>query len=171
MDRGFTLDDFMSQMGQVKRLGLMGKVMGMIPGMRDLTKNMGINEGDVESQMGRMRAIYDSMSRKERENTDLLDGPRRRRVARGAGVAVNEVSQFVKQFQMTREILLAIRSRERTDRPRLVLGLATNDPTRRDPSWVHRFAPHRSPGALVGGAIVAALVALGAVVFLYQLTR
>src|SRR3954447_22230454 len=67
MEKGqFTLDDFMSQMGQVKKLGPMNKVMGMIPGMSDLTKNMGMNEGDVESQMGRMRAIYDSMSRKER---------------------------------------------------------------------------------------------------------
>src|SRR6476469_9226140 len=93
MEKGqFTLDDFMSQMGQIKKLGPMNKVLGMIPGMSELTKNMGMNEGDVEGQMGRMRAIYDSMSKKERANTDLLDGARRRRVARGAGVELNEVS-------------------------------------------------------------------------------
>src|SRR5947208_1992833 len=92
MEKGnFTLEDFMAQMGQVKKLGPMGKVMGMIPGMSELTKNMGMNEGDVEGQMGRMRAIYDSMTKKERANTDVLDGNRRRRIARGAGVAVNEV--------------------------------------------------------------------------------
>src|SRR3712207_3614671 len=90
MEKGqFTLDDFMAQMGQVKKLGPMGKVMGMIPGMAEMTKTRGMNEGDVEMQMGRMRAIYDSMSKKERANTDLLDGPRRRRVARGAGVEVD----------------------------------------------------------------------------------
>src|SRR5918998_1833238 len=81
----FTLDDFMAQMGQVQKLGPMGKVMGMIPGMSEMTKNMGMNEGDVEKQMGRMRAIYDSMTRKERTDTDVIDGPRRRRIARGAG--------------------------------------------------------------------------------------
>src|SRR5215213_5229084 len=72
----FTLDDFMSQMGQVNKLGPMSKVMGMIPGMSELTKNMGMNEGEVEGQMGRMRAIYDSMTKKERANTDVLDGNR-----------------------------------------------------------------------------------------------
>src|SRR5882762_11670362 len=101
MEKGqFTLEDFMAQMGQVKKLGPMGKVMGMIPGMSELTKNAGMNEGDVEGQMGRMRAIYDSMTRKERGNTDLLDSNRRRRIARGAGVELNEVGQFVKQFEM-----------------------------------------------------------------------
>src|SRR3989440_5019737 len=63
MEKGeFTLDDFMAQMGQVKRLGPMGKVMGMIPGMNELTKQLGQGEGDVDKQMGRMRAIYDSMN-------------------------------------------------------------------------------------------------------------
>jgi len=126
MEKGqFTLDDFMSQMGQVKKLGPMNKVMGMIPGMSDLTKNMGMNEGDVESQMGRMRAIYDSMSRKERENTDLLDGPRRRRVARGAGVAVNEVSQFIKQFEMSRDMMRAVGGMGMMGRLRLMKSLAS----------------------------------------------
>src|SRR5437762_4758155 len=68
MEKGqFTLDDFMSQMTQVKKLGPMGKVMGMIPGMNELTKQLGQGEGDVDKQMGRMRAIYDSMNRNERK--------------------------------------------------------------------------------------------------------
>src|SRR5436305_5570990 len=79
MEKGqFTLDDFMSQMGQVKKLGSMSKVMGMIPGMREMTKSLNMQDGDVERQMGQMRAIYDSMSLKERKNPDVLDGPRRR---------------------------------------------------------------------------------------------
>jgi signal recognition particle subunit SRP54 len=126
MEKGqFTLDDFMAQMGQVKKLGPMGKVMGMIPGMSELTKNMGMNEGDVEGQMGRMRAIYDSMTRKERTNTDLLDGNRRRRVARGAGVQVNEVSQFVKQFEMSRDMMRAVGGMGMMGRLKLMKALAS----------------------------------------------
>jgi signal recognition particle subunit SRP54 len=125
MEKGnFTLDDFMAQMGQVKKLGPMQKVMGMIPGMSELTKNMGMNEGDVEGQMGRMRAIYDSMNKKERGDTDLLDGPRRRRVARGAGVEVNEVSQFVKQFEMSRDMMRAVGGMGMMGRLRLMKALA-----------------------------------------------
>src|SRR3954463_3193778 len=87
MEKGqFSLDDFMSQMKQVNKMGPMGKVMGMIPGMSELSKQMNMGEGDVEKQMGRMKAIYESMSKKERKNPDVLDGPRRRRIARGAGV-------------------------------------------------------------------------------------
>src|SRR5947207_2367607 len=126
MEKGnFTLDDFMSQMGQVKKLGPMGKVMGMIPGMNELTKNMGMNEGDVEGQMGRRRALYDSMNKKERTNTDLLDGNRRRRVARGAGVEVNEVSQFVKQFEMTRDMMRAVGGMGMMGRLRMMKALAS----------------------------------------------
>ncbi len=109
MEKGeFSLEDFMSQMSQVKKLGPMGKVMGMIPGMGDLTKQLNMGEGDVEKQMGRMRAIYDSMNRTERKKPDLLDGNRRRRIARGAGVQPSEVSQFIKQFEMSRDMMRAV---------------------------------------------------------------
>jgi signal recognition particle subunit SRP54 len=109
MEKGeFTLEDFMSQMGQMKKLGPMGKVMGMIPGMSQLTQQMNMNEGDVDRQMGRMRAIYDSMNPKERTKPDVLDGARRRRIARGAGVQLSEVSQFIKQFEMSRDMMRAV---------------------------------------------------------------
>src|SRR5437016_2658434 len=91
MEKGtFTLDDFMAQMTQIRKLGPMGKIMGMIPGMSQLTQQMNMKEGDIENQMGRMQAIYNSMNGKERKNTDVLDGNRRRRIARGAGVEVAE---------------------------------------------------------------------------------
>src|SRR5688572_23387978 len=94
----FTLDDFITQMTQVRKLGPMGNIMKMIPGMSQLTKQLNMGEGDVEKQMGQMKAIYHSMNAAERKNTDLLDGNRRRRIARGAGVELNAVSQFIKQF-------------------------------------------------------------------------
>ncbi len=109
MEKGeFTLDDFIGQMTQIKKLGPMGKVMGMIPGMSELTKTIGQDGEGVEGQMARMKAIYDSMSRKERAKPDTLDVNRRRRIARGAGVDVAEVGQFMKQFEMSRSMMRAV---------------------------------------------------------------
>ncbi|MGA2230386.1 MAG: signal recognition particle protein [Tepidisphaeraceae bacterium] len=104
----FTLDDFIAQMEQVRKLGPIGKVMGMIPGMSQLSQQMGMNDGDVEGQMKHMRAMYDSMTREERKNPDLLDGGRRRRVSRGSGLELNEVSQFLKQYDMAKNMMKAV---------------------------------------------------------------
>jgi len=109
MDKGqFTLDDFISQMGQIQKLGSIGKVMGMIPGMSNLTKSVNMNDSDIERQMKNMRAIYDSMTRLERKKPELLEHSRRRRISAGAGVAVNDVGQFVKQFEGARDMMRAI---------------------------------------------------------------
>ncbi len=109
MEKGnLSLEDFMAQMRQVRKLGPMGKVMGMIPGMSQLTKQMNMNDGDVETQMNRMQAIYDSMNAKERRDIDLVDGNRRRRIARGSGVQVAEVGQFIKQYEQSRDMMKAI---------------------------------------------------------------
>src|SRR5688572_26488986 len=121
----FTLDDFIAQMGQVKKLGPMGKVMGMIPGMSEMSKQMNMGEGEVEKQMGHMRAIYDSMNKKERKNPDVLDGPRRRRIARGAGVAPTEVGQFMKQFEMTRDMMRAVGGMGMMGRLKMMKALAS----------------------------------------------
>ncbi len=104
----FTLDDFMAQMSQIKKLGPIGKVMGMIPGMSELTKSVNMKDGDVENQMGNMKAIYNSMTREERKKPELLDGLRRRRIARGAGVEVQAVGQFMNQFEMSRDMMRAV---------------------------------------------------------------
>jgi signal recognition particle subunit SRP54 len=124
MEKGeFTLDDFMAQMGQIKKLGPMAKVMGMIPGMSELTKQVNMNDGDVEKQMGRMRAIYESMTRQERKKPDLLDGSRRRRIATGAGVALNDVGQFIKQFEGARDMMRAVGGMGMVGKLRLMKGL------------------------------------------------
>jgi signal recognition particle subunit SRP54 len=109
MEKGtFTLEDFMSQISQIRKLGPMGKIMGMIPGMSQLTQQMNMNDGDVEGEMDKNRAIYDSMNVKERKNPDLLDANRRRRIARGAGVQLNDVGKFIKQFEGTRDMMKAV---------------------------------------------------------------
>jgi signal recognition particle subunit SRP54 len=109
MEKGnFTLDDFMAQMGQIKKLGSIGKVMGMIPGMSNLTKSINMNDSDVERQMHHMRAIYDSMTLQERKKPEVIEHGRRRRISSGAGVAVQEVGQFIKQFESARDMMRAI---------------------------------------------------------------
>src|SRR3954471_6601230 len=86
----FTLEDFIAQMGQVKKLGPMGKVMGMIPGMGDMLKQVNMKEGDIERSLNRMKAMHDAMPPAERKKPDLIEHGRRRRIAKGAGVDVSE---------------------------------------------------------------------------------
>ncbi len=126
MEKGtFTLEDFMNQMGQIKKLGPMSKVMGMIPGMSELTKQANMNDGDVEGQMQRMRSIYDSMNKKERKNPDLIDGNRRRRIATGAGVQTPEVGQFIKQFEQSRDMMRAVGGMGMMGRLKLMRALSS----------------------------------------------
>jgi len=92
----FTLDDFKSQLSQIKRLGPLQKVMGMIPGMSGLTDAMG--DMDPEEDLKRLNGIIDSMTLDERENPKVIDQSRRRRIAAGSGVEPHEVNELVKQF-------------------------------------------------------------------------
>jgi signal recognition particle subunit SRP54 len=126
MQKGtLTLDDFMAQMRQIRNLGPIGKVMGMIPGMSELSKNVNMGEGEVEGQMGRMDAIYHSMTPKERRDTNLLDGNRRRRIARGAGVQLNDVGQFIKQFEGARDMMHAVGGMGMMGRMKMMKSLMT----------------------------------------------
>lgn len=102
-----TLEDFMSQMEQVRKLGPMTKIMGMVPGMGQLTRDLNLNDGMMEGQMKRMRAIYDSMTPAEREDVSEIQHSRRRRIAQGAGVQPPEVGQFIKQFETARDMMRA----------------------------------------------------------------
>ncbi|MFO0869305.1 MAG: signal recognition particle protein [Pirellulales bacterium] len=92
----FTLEDFRNQIVQLLKPGLMMKLMGMFPGMGDLTKMMG--EMDAEGDTRRLVGIIDSMTPQERRNPKLIDPSRRNRIARGAGVEANEVTQLLKQY-------------------------------------------------------------------------
>ncbi len=116
MEKGrFTLEDFISQMKQIKRMGSLGGLMKLIPGMGQLAGQMKMSDGAIDEQMGRMQAIYDSMTPVERRNTDALGDlktgvARRRRIAQGAGIQVGEVNQFLKQFDMSRDMMKAVGS-------------------------------------------------------------
>ncbi len=94
----FTLDDFRKQLLQIRRLGPLQKVMGLIPGMGALKDMMG--QANADQDFNRMVAIIDSMTLAERRNpTKTIDQSRRRRIARGAGVEPHEVNELVKQFE------------------------------------------------------------------------
>jgi signal recognition particle subunit SRP54 len=128
MEKGtFTLEDFMAQMGQVKKLGPMGKVMGMIPGMGDMMKQVKMNEGDIERSLGRMRAMYDSMTLAERKKPEIIEHGRRRRIARGAGVDTGEVSKFIKDFEQSRDMMRAVGSMGVMGRFKLMRAMAKGD--------------------------------------------
>ena len=96
----FDLEDFLSQMQQVKKMGSMQSIMGMMPGM----SGMQVPEG-ADLQMARTEAIIKSMTRQERRKPDILNGSRRQRIANGAGVKIVDVNQLLKQFQQMQKMM------------------------------------------------------------------
>jgi signal recognition particle subunit SRP54 len=93
----FDLEDFRNQLQQVKKLGSLESIMGMIPGMGKMMKQM---EGMAppEKEMARIEAIINSMTPKERANHTIINGSRRLRIAKGSGTSVQEVNQLLKRF-------------------------------------------------------------------------
>jgi len=99
----FTLDDFRKQLKTIKRMGPLESVLGMIPGMGQL-KQLAENKPD-EKQLGRVEAIISSMTAAERRDESLLNGSRRKRIARGSGTSVEDVNRLVKQFNEMKRVL------------------------------------------------------------------
>ncbi len=98
----FTLDDFLGQLRQVRKLGSMSDLMKMIPGMsKALPKDVEIDEGNLS----RVEAIICSMTGGERRRPNILNASRRRRIALGSGTQVSEVNRLVKQFEASRQMM------------------------------------------------------------------
>lgn len=97
----FDFNDFLSQLRQMSKLGGIETILKMLPGGNKLA---GMSEFDP-SQFKRMEAIICSMNKKERENPDLIDMPRRRRIAKGSGTTLEQVSQLIKQFTNMRKMM------------------------------------------------------------------
>ena len=96
----FNLEDFLAQMQQVKKMGSMQSIMGMMPGMSGAQL-----PDDAEGQMKRTEAIIQSMTIQERRKPGILNGNRRIRIAKGAGVKVLEVNQLIKQFEQMQKLM------------------------------------------------------------------
>ena len=98
----FTLDDFLSQMQQVKKMGPIKDILGMIPGM----SQMKIPEGEIdEKAMTHVEAIIQSMTSKERIDPSILNGSRKRRIAAGCGRSIPEINRLLKQFDEMRKMM------------------------------------------------------------------
>lgn len=98
----FTLDDFLSQLEQVKGMGSMQDILGMMPGV-DASK-LGAMEID-EKQLARTEAIIKSMTLQERRKPDILNASRRKRIARGSGVSIQDVNRLLNQFEASRKMM------------------------------------------------------------------
>jgi signal recognition particle subunit SRP54 len=97
----FTFDDFLEQMQQVKKMGPLSSLVGMIPGMPKELKNQEIDDKDI----GRIEAIIHSMTPAERANPVLIDGSRRSRIASGAGTSPSEVKKLCDQFREVQKMM------------------------------------------------------------------
>lgn len=98
----FTLDDYLEQFSQVRNMGSLDQLMGMIPGMN--TKAMKDVKVD-EKKLDRTEAIIKSMTPKEREKPEIINPSRKRRIAAGSGVGVDEVNRLLKQFEQTKKLM------------------------------------------------------------------
>ncbi len=99
----FSLEDFRDQIRQIRKMGSLEQIMGMLPNIGPL-KNIGKAQVD-EGQLTRTEAIIDSMTPKERRNHQVINGSRRKRIARGSGTTVQQVNQLLKQYIQTRKMM------------------------------------------------------------------
>jgi signal recognition particle subunit SRP54 len=96
-----TLEDFLEQMQQVKRMGPLSNVLGMLPGMPKEIRKAEIDDREI----ARIEAIIRSMTPEERRKPEIINGSRRSRIARGSGVTTNEVNQLLKQFKQVQQMM------------------------------------------------------------------
>jgi signal recognition particle subunit SRP54 len=104
----FNFNDFLSQLQQIKKMGNLKDLVGMIPGVGKALKDVDINDDAFKG----IEAIIYSMTPQERENPDLLNGSRRKRIAEGSGTSIQEVNKLIKQFDDTRKMMKMFGNKE-----------------------------------------------------------
>jgi signal recognition particle subunit SRP54 len=118
----FTLEDFLTQMRQVRKMGPLSSVLGMMPGLGKQMKQLRqVNMDDRE--LDRLEAIILSMTPAERANPQLIDGSRRKRIARGSGTTVQAVNQLVKQFAQMRKMMSQLAQGKMPNPQQLMRGM------------------------------------------------
>ena len=118
----FTLEDFLAQMRQVRKMGPLQNVLGLMPGMGKAMKQL--REVDMdERELDRLEAIILSMTPAERANPALIDGSRRKRIAQGSGTTVQAVNQLVKQFSQMRKMMSQLARGKMPDPQQLLKGM------------------------------------------------
>ncbi|MEE8473575.1 MAG: signal recognition particle protein [Dehalococcoidia bacterium] len=99
----FDLEDFLEQMGQIKKMGSMGQLAEMIPGVSGLMRRL--PQGVEEKQLKKVEAIILSMTAEERQRPDIIGGSRRRRIARGSGTTPQDINQLLNQFKQMQKLI------------------------------------------------------------------
>lgn len=115
----FTFEDFLDQMQAVKKMGPLSQVLGMMPGMSKLP----LGDQQIDEQLPRVEAIIRSMTREERNNPSVINGSRRKRIARGSGMTVQDVNKLVKQFEDVRKMMKMFAGGKKGKMPRLPGGV------------------------------------------------
>ena len=100
----FNLEDFLEQLHQVNRMGPLSQVMEMVPGFSALSRRMSTEELDGK-HLKSLEAIVYSMTPRERRNPDVLNGSRRRRIAKGSGTSPQQVNQLLNQFRQMQKLM------------------------------------------------------------------
>jgi signal recognition particle subunit SRP54 len=101
-DQSFTFDDFLDQMQQMKKMGSLTDIIGMLPGVNSKQlKNLNVDDKEIS----RVEAIILSMTKQERANPEIIDASRRKRIARGSGMKVQDVNRLLKQFKETKKMM------------------------------------------------------------------
>ena len=103
----FTLEDFLAQMQQIKKMGPLKDLLGMLPGIPGIGKlDMDALGGvDPQKEMAKTEAIIQSMTKEERQNPSILNGPRKKRIAAGSGRSIAEVNRLLKQFEEMKKMM------------------------------------------------------------------
>ena len=101
MDGTFTLEDFLEQMQQIKKMGPIGNLMGMMPGIPKEARDVEIDDGHI----ARLEGIIRSMTPAERRDPDIIDGSRRQRIAAGSGMQPSDVKNLLDQFGQMRKMM------------------------------------------------------------------
>ncbi|MEA4899675.1 MAG: signal recognition particle protein [Eubacteriales bacterium] len=121
--QSFTLDDYMEQMQQVTKMGSVSDLLKMIPGVGAKLKDIEIDEDKVAREQRKTIAIIRSMTAMEKRNPDILNASRKRRIAAGSGVQVQEVNLLLKQFEQARGMMKQMMSAGKRGRMKMPFGL------------------------------------------------
>ncbi len=112
----FTLEDFLDQMQQIKKMGPLKDLIGLIPGMNQ----MNISDVDIDPKaMAHIEAIIQSMTKEERQNPSILNGPRKKRIANGSGRTIAEVNRLLKQFEEMKKMMKQMNTMSKSKKGRM----------------------------------------------------
>ena len=106
----FDLNDFLDQFSQIKKMGSLSQIMGMIPGMGKMVNSPEVQDALTEQNVARTEAIILSMTAQERSRPEVIDGSRRRRIAAGSGTQPRDVNQLLNQFKQMQKMMKMLSS-------------------------------------------------------------